>query len=70
MQYEKENSLDFVAWLVQELQLLMLQRQCKPNAIKARFRLLRRSLSSREQRYDGFSQTPKNCDKTSLSCCD
>ena len=26
MQYEKENSLDFVAWLVQELQLLMLQR--------------------------------------------
>ena len=46
MQYEKENSLDFVAWLVQELQLLMLQR------------------------YDGFSQTPKNCDKTSLSCCD
>ena len=50
MQYEKENSLDFVAWLVQELQLLMLQRQCKPNAIKACFRLLRRSLSSREQR--------------------
>ena len=26
MRYEKENSLDFVAWLVQELQLLMLQR--------------------------------------------
>ena len=62
MQYEKEKTN---VWI-----LNLLQRQCKPNAIKACFRLLRRSLSSREQRYDGFSQTPKNCNKSSLSCCD